>query len=179
MLHLRTFGAVALFRPVHGEPKSVAVQPKRLALLINLARSEPVAFLRRDSLLALFWPESTTERARSALRQALTGLRRVVGEDVLITRGEEESRSHPTRLPAMRTNSNRPAREVMELPRYLSTAATFWKAFTSTAVPPASMSGSARSARACVRWRVRRPGSLPMPWSAWIRVQPSSMRAAR
>ncbi|HEU4829769.1 MAG TPA: BTAD domain-containing putative transcriptional regulator [Gemmatimonadales bacterium] len=47
--------------------------------------------MRRDVLLALFWPELGDDEARRALRQALHYLRRVVGEDVLVGAGEELS----------------------------------------------------------------------------------------
>jgi DNA-binding SARP family transcriptional activator len=45
--------------------------------------------VRRDVLVALFWPELGEEEARRALRQALHYLRRVLGEDVLVGVGEE------------------------------------------------------------------------------------------
>src|SRR6476469_6743023 len=45
--------------------------------------------VRRDLLLALFWPELGDDEARRALRQALHYLRRVLGEDVLVGAGEE------------------------------------------------------------------------------------------
>ena len=41
-------------------------QPKRLALLAYLASATPRGFHSRDTLLALFWPESDQERARNA-----------------------------------------------------------------------------------------------------------------
>src|SRR5688572_15250730 len=47
--------------------------------------------VRRDALLALFWPELGDDEARRALRQALHHLRRVVGEDVVLGAGEELS----------------------------------------------------------------------------------------
>jgi len=45
---------------------------------------------RRDSLVALFWPELDQEHARAALRQALHGLRHALGDGVLVTRGDED-----------------------------------------------------------------------------------------
>lgn len=64
------------------------VQPKRLALLVFLAATAP-RFCRRDTLTAMFWPELDGERARGALRQAIYFLRSVLGEGVIITRGDE------------------------------------------------------------------------------------------
>jgi len=66
------------------------VQPKRTAILVYLAVAAPRGFHRRDSLLALFWPEHDVSHARNALRQALHGLRHALGDDALIARGDEE-----------------------------------------------------------------------------------------
>jgi DNA-binding SARP family transcriptional activator len=43
---------------------SVLSQPKRFALLVNLAVAAPGGFVRRDRLIALFWPEHDQDRAR-------------------------------------------------------------------------------------------------------------------
>ena len=43
---------------------SVLSQPKRFALLVNLAVATPGGFVRRDRLIALFWPEYDQDRAR-------------------------------------------------------------------------------------------------------------------
>ena len=68
----------------------VLSQPKRFAMLAYLAASRPLRLHRRDSLLALFWPESDETRARGALSQSLSFLRRALGEGVIISRGAEE-----------------------------------------------------------------------------------------
>jgi len=65
------------------------VQPKRVALLAYLCTT-PGDFHRRDTLLGLFWPESDSEHARTSLRKALHVLRRSLGPDVVISRGDEE-----------------------------------------------------------------------------------------
>lgn len=98
MYLLRTLGAIGLYREAAGELAPLAIQPKRLALLTFLARAEFGMCLRRDTLIALFWPESDPEHARGALRQALRGLRQVFGEGVLVTRGEEEIGIAPSSL---------------------------------------------------------------------------------
>ena len=72
------------------ELKSVLAQPKRVALLAYLAAATPKRLHRRDSLVALFWPELDQEHARAALRQALHGLRHALGEGVLVSRGDED-----------------------------------------------------------------------------------------
>lgn len=60
-----------------------ANQPGRLALLAVIAQSGERG-VSRDRLLALFWPERDTERARGALNQALYSLRRDIGEQDLV-----------------------------------------------------------------------------------------------
>lgn len=65
-------------------------QPRRLALLLYVALEGRGAFLRRDRLLGVFWPESSEDRARAALRQAVLFLRRHLGQGVLVGRTSEE-----------------------------------------------------------------------------------------
>jgi DNA-binding SARP family transcriptional activator len=69
---------------------AVLVQPKRLALLAWLALRRPHAFVRRDEVLGTFWPESTEERARASLRQAVRFLRAHLGPDIVVKRGDAE-----------------------------------------------------------------------------------------
>lgn len=72
-------------------------QPKRLALLAYLATAGGRSFIARDKVLALFWPEQPEERARHALNQALHVLRRAVGAETIVARGERLG-IDPTRL---------------------------------------------------------------------------------
>lgn len=90
MLTLRTLGALNLVGPAGEEVGVVLAQPKRLALLVYLATAHPQGFHRRDALLTLFWPEQNESRARNALSQSLSFLRRNLPEAVLIARGAEE-----------------------------------------------------------------------------------------
>lgn len=71
-------------------------QPKRFALLAYLALARPRGWQRRDAIVAMFWPESTQERARRALRDAIYVLRRELGEGVVEGRGSEEVRLAPS-----------------------------------------------------------------------------------
>jgi serine/threonine-protein kinase len=87
---LHTLGPTALFDPAAAGDGHVAVHAKRLALLIFLARGGRGPFLRRDVLLALLWPDTDQAHGRAALRQTLTGLRRQLGSDAILTRGEHE-----------------------------------------------------------------------------------------
>jgi DNA-binding SARP family transcriptional activator/tetratricopeptide (TPR) repeat protein len=90
MIELRTLGSLDLRTPDGTSAGSVLAQPKRLALLVYLALATPDGFVRRDTLLALFWPESDDERARAALRQAVRYLRRSLGEATIVNRAEDE-----------------------------------------------------------------------------------------
>ena len=69
--------------------QSVLSQPKRIALLAHLAMAGRGRFARRDELTAVFWPRRNDDRARKALRDALYFLRRALGDDVLLTPGDE------------------------------------------------------------------------------------------
>ena len=97
MVRLKSFGTIDL-RGDAGELRGLLTQPKRLALLLRLAAERPGTFLRRDTLLAMFWPELDTAGARNALRQALFHLRRELGEGVLVNRGDEEIGLDPARF---------------------------------------------------------------------------------
>lgn len=90
MFRLHTLGALDLRRPDGREVGSVLAQPKRVALLAYLAMARPAGFHRRDTLLALFWPESDKAHARDALRQAVRYLRRSLDKEVLAGRGDDE-----------------------------------------------------------------------------------------
>ncbi len=88
MILLRILGGLELEGPDGREITRVLAQPKRIALLVYLALAG--SFVRRDTLLGLFWPESDTARARGALRQAVRFLRQHLGEETVVNRGEEE-----------------------------------------------------------------------------------------
>ena len=88
MFLLRVLGGLDLETAGGEEVRKVTAQPKRAALLIRLALAKQ--FVRRDTLLALLWPDADTSHARAALRQAVRFLRQHLGEGVVISRGEEE-----------------------------------------------------------------------------------------
>jgi DNA-binding SARP family transcriptional activator len=91
MSELLTLGRVRLSTDNGDDSAPGGSQPKRVALLAYLAVAAATGSVRRDSLLALFWPERGEEEGRRALRQALHYLRRVVGDDVIVSAGEELS----------------------------------------------------------------------------------------
>jgi serine/threonine-protein kinase len=93
-------GPVELLDSEGKELRTVLAQPKRLALLACLVVG-PRGFRRRDSLIALLWPELDTTRARAALNQAVRFLRKELGESagpVIISRGDEELGVDPATL---------------------------------------------------------------------------------
>ena len=90
MIELLTLGVLDLRAAEGRELLAVLQQPKRLGLLAYLAADPPRRFHRRDSLLALFWPDLDQGHARAALRRSLHFLRRALGPEVLAGRGDEE-----------------------------------------------------------------------------------------
>lgn len=84
------FGALSLTTDDGRDARSLVAQPRRLALLGYLAAATPRGTHRRDTLLALFWPELDQARARAALRQSLYVLREVLGSAALVSQGNEE-----------------------------------------------------------------------------------------
>jgi TolB-like protein/DNA-binding SARP family transcriptional activator/Tfp pilus assembly protein PilF len=84
---LRLLGGAVLERggaPVVGR----AAQRRRVALLSLLAVA-PRRTLSRDRLIAVLWPESGTEQARHLLAGAVYDVRRSLGEDALVSRGDD------------------------------------------------------------------------------------------
>ncbi len=101
MLKLRTLGAVSLVGADGREVRIVLTQPKLLALLTYLsvaAPGGPGEFHRRDTLLGLFWPEQDQGHARASLRKAVHVLRRALGAEVIVARGDEELAVAPEQL---------------------------------------------------------------------------------
>jgi DNA-binding SARP family transcriptional activator/Tfp pilus assembly protein PilF/TolB-like protein len=92
MIRLRLLGPVEL--DASGQPEQglaeVLHRPKRLALLGYLCLAAPGGFVRRDTLLGVFWPELDQHHARAALNQSLYILRRALGAGALPTRARDE-----------------------------------------------------------------------------------------
>jgi TolB-like protein/DNA-binding SARP family transcriptional activator len=103
LIELRTFGTLDLRGSDGREYRAVLAQPKRLALLAYLTAAAPggpgaSTFHRRDTLLALFWPDQDVTRARAALSRAVHYLRASLGEGVVQSLGDEELGVDPDRL---------------------------------------------------------------------------------
>jgi serine/threonine-protein kinase len=98
MIRLRVLGGIELTDSLGRELRAALAQPKRLALLVYLAFHNHHPSRRRDSVVALFWPELDSAHARGALRQALRFLRRELGAGVLNGLSEEEVGFEPAAL---------------------------------------------------------------------------------
>ena len=90
MAEFRTLGTLDLRGADDHPVLSILAGSKRVALLAYLAIEGAGGFVRRDSLVGIFWPESDAEHARSSLRSALRILRRGLGDTVITARGDEE-----------------------------------------------------------------------------------------
>jgi DNA-binding SARP family transcriptional activator/TolB-like protein len=84
-IQLVTFGGLHAIDDSGGLDRLLG-QHSRAALFIYLAVERRVA---RESLTAVFWPESDAENARHALRQSLYHLRKAVGRDWIESRAHE------------------------------------------------------------------------------------------
>ena len=98
MIELKVFGSLGIRAPEGVDAQKVLRQPKRAAFLAYIALGSAGGYVRRDTLLGLFWPEADRERARSSLRQALRFLRSSLGDEVLVNRGGEEVGVSPDAL---------------------------------------------------------------------------------
>lgn len=71
MIAVRLLGPMDVRDADGQEIHTLLRQPKRVALLSYLAAATPRGFHRRDTLLGLFWPESTQAQARHTLSQGM------------------------------------------------------------------------------------------------------------
>ena len=90
VIEFRTLGTLDLRGADGRELHSLLAQPKRVALLAYLCIAQPRGFHRRDTLLGLFWPDADQDHARTSLRKSLHFLRRALGDDAILSRGDEE-----------------------------------------------------------------------------------------
>ena len=89
MIEFQTLGGLDLHDSQGHQLRVILAAPKRAALLTYLAIATPRGFHRRDTLLALLWPELDQERARGALRQELHRIRRSMTAGALLTEGDD------------------------------------------------------------------------------------------
>lgn len=98
MFRLRLFGPLELSASDGRDLRPLLAQPKRVAVLACIAARPAGEFVRRDTLLGLFWPELDQAAARRSLRQALHLLRTHLGPDALVSRGDEDLAVNPDQL---------------------------------------------------------------------------------
>ncbi len=94
-IELRTLGSVDLRGPDGRPCTKLMSQSKRLAVLAYLAVEAPQRFHRRDTLVAMFWPELNHCHARNALSQTVFTIRRCLRKDAVLSIGREELRLNP------------------------------------------------------------------------------------
>ena len=87
MFVLELFGTLVL-RTDNGPVPPAALQKRRVGLLAILALGGR-AGISRHRIEAYLWPESTAERARHALDQAVYAIRRSLGSDVIVGTAQE------------------------------------------------------------------------------------------
>jgi DNA-binding SARP family transcriptional activator/TolB-like protein len=95
VIRFHLLGALRLEAGATAARRGVLAQPKRTALLAYLALRAPRGPERRDALLGIFWPESDTNHARGALRNALHFLRVSLGPGAIRSYGSEEVQLDP------------------------------------------------------------------------------------
>jgi DNA-binding SARP family transcriptional activator len=93
MFRLCTFGGVSIERD-GVVLDQLSAQRKALAVLAVIAAAQSSG-VSRDHLLALFWPDSDTTRARAALKQILHVLRKELGD---VVRGTAQLRLDPGQI---------------------------------------------------------------------------------
>jgi TolB-like protein/DNA-binding SARP family transcriptional activator/Tfp pilus assembly protein PilF len=86
-IRLRLFGSPSL-SDSDGRLCGPEIQRHRLALLALLTLA-PGRSLSRDKLLAYLWPERDTDRARQLLNQAVYRIRKALGDESILSRGED------------------------------------------------------------------------------------------
>lgn len=89
MFELRTLGTVELRTPSGSLVDSEAAATKCVGLLAFLAVAGAGHAVRRDTLLALLWPDLESSRARHALRQCLLRLRRGLSPEIVRGVGDD------------------------------------------------------------------------------------------
>ena len=89
MYVLRTLGVLDARSPDGTALGSIVAQPKRAGVLCYVATARPLGSQPREPVIAMFWPELDERHARNALNQAIHFLRRALGADAILTRGDE------------------------------------------------------------------------------------------
>ncbi len=86
---VRVLGPVTVAFDGDAPSSSRLTQPRQIALLLYLLLARPRGLHARDTLVTLLWPEHDSLQARQALRNALHGIRRELGTDVIRSVGDQ------------------------------------------------------------------------------------------
>ena len=95
VLRLRTFGGLSIEQTDGSSPPVTATAARRRLAVLAVIAASGSRGIPRDKLLALFWPESDSARARHALDQTLYALKRD-GGGASVVLGREELSLDPT-----------------------------------------------------------------------------------
>jgi DNA-binding SARP family transcriptional activator/TolB-like protein len=90
MLSVQLLGRFEISGGSGSDFESLLSKPKLAALLAYLTLPRPGTWHRRDSLIAIFWPDTDQTRARSSLRSGLLVIRRHLPDGAIMARGDEE-----------------------------------------------------------------------------------------
>lgn len=97
MSRFLVFGTLELQAGADVDTRSLLAHSKHVALLATLVVGNR-GLHRRGRLAALLWPELDDVRARNALSKAVHNIRRTLGDDVLLLRGNDAIGINPERL---------------------------------------------------------------------------------
>jgi DNA-binding SARP family transcriptional activator len=95
MIELRLLGMIELQCSELPDAGALLSRPSPTALLAYLSSATHAGFLRRDSIVTLFWPETSQAQARANLRKLVHSIRAQLGPDCIESRGDEELRVSP------------------------------------------------------------------------------------
>jgi DNA-binding SARP family transcriptional activator len=95
LVRLRVLGGIEVLGDGGSSVREMRARPKALALLAFLALQSRHGPCTRETIMVHFWPDSTMETARHALRQALYELRRLLGPDLIEPQGQHEVALNP------------------------------------------------------------------------------------
>lgn len=88
-IRVRVLGPVTVAYDGDAQSSARLTQPRQVALLLYLLLARPRGLHSRDTLVTLLWPEHDALQARQALRNALHGIRRELGTDVIRSVGDQ------------------------------------------------------------------------------------------
>jgi DNA-binding SARP family transcriptional activator len=95
-MRLTTLGAINLDGPP--DASRLVEQSKLLTLFAFLVLARRGGYQRRERVAGLFWPDQSEDKARASLRSALRSLRTVLGDDILLKRGDSDVGVDPAKL---------------------------------------------------------------------------------